>query len=52
MAEAAIEHGCDLVFLKTTNPAARRAYERVGFQPLGAVLTYVAGGMATGEHVA
>jgi GNAT superfamily N-acetyltransferase len=52
MTATALKCGCDLVFLTTDNPAARRAYELVGFQPLGAVLTYVAGDMATGEHVA
>jgi GNAT superfamily N-acetyltransferase len=44
MVQTALEHGCDLIFLRTTSPAARRAYERAGFQPLGSVLTYVAGG--------
>jgi GNAT superfamily N-acetyltransferase len=50
MAETALERGCDLVFLKTGNPAARRAYERAGFEPKSAVLTYVAGGLAANEH--
>ncbi len=42
MASAAFAQGCDLVFLWTANPAARRAYEHAGFQPAGDVLTYVA----------
>jgi GNAT superfamily N-acetyltransferase len=50
MAETALECGCDLVFLKTANPVARRAYERAGFEPMSAVLTYVASGLATSEH--
>jgi predicted GNAT family acetyltransferase len=50
MAEVALACGCDLVFLKTANPAARRAYERAGFQPLSTVLTYVASDLATGEQ--
>lgn len=43
MVQTALEHGCDLVFLRTTSPAARRAYERAGFQPLGSVLPYTEG---------
>ena len=43
MAQAAFANGCDLVFLKTTNPIAVRVYKRVGFQPIGEELTYVAG---------
>lgn len=42
MASAAFAHGCDLAFLKTSNPIAQRAYERVGFHPVGTELTYVA----------
>jgi len=40
MARTALEHGCDLVFLKTTSPEARRAYARAGFRSVGSVLTY------------
>jgi predicted GNAT family acetyltransferase len=42
MTHSAFTQGCDLVFLTTANPIARRAYERAGFQPVGMVLTYVA----------
>lgn len=42
MTQSALTQGCDLVFLTTSNPIARRAYERAGFQPVGMVLTYVA----------
>ncbi len=42
MTQSAFTQGCDLVFLATSNPIARRAYERAGFQPVGMVLTYVA----------
>lgn len=45
---SAFAQGCDLAFLWTANPAARRAYERAGFQPAGDVLTYVAS--VTGKH--
>jgi predicted GNAT family acetyltransferase len=44
MASSAFTQGCDLAFLTTANPAARRAYEHVGFRPTGDVLTYVAPG--------
>ena len=42
MTQSAFTQNCDLVFLTTSNPIARRAYERAGFQPAGMVLTYVA----------
>jgi ribosomal protein S18 acetylase RimI-like enzyme len=42
LASAAFAQGSDLAFLRTANPAARRAYEHAGFQPAGDVLTYVA----------
>lgn len=42
MTQSAFTQGCDLVFLATANPIARRAFERAGFQPVGMVLTYVA----------
>lgn len=42
MANAACDVGCDLVYLTTTNPAAERVYQRVGFSPVGALLTFVA----------
>ena len=41
LASVAFAQGCDLAFLWTANPAARRAYEHAGFQPVGDVLTYV-----------
>ncbi len=49
MAQAALESGCDLVFLRTTNPVALRAYERVGFRPMGAMLTYMASGSGSND---
>ena len=42
MTQSAFTQGCNLVFLTTANPIARRAYERAGFQPVGMVLTYEA----------
>jgi ribosomal protein S18 acetylase RimI-like enzyme len=42
LANSAFAQGCDLAFLMTANPAARRAYEHAGFQPAGDVLTFVA----------
>jgi ribosomal protein S18 acetylase RimI-like enzyme len=42
MAQSAFTQSCDLVFLTTANPIARRAYERAGFQQAGMVLTYLA----------
>ncbi len=42
MTQAAFANGCDLVYLATTNPVAERAYRRVGFQPIGEELIYVA----------
>jgi ribosomal protein S18 acetylase RimI-like enzyme len=44
MASSAFTLGCDLVFLATANPAARRVYEHARFRPTGDVLTYVAPG--------
>lgn len=46
MASAAFAQGCNLAFLTTANPAARRAYEHAGFQLAGDMVTYVA--MASG----
>ena len=42
MTQVAFANGCDLVYLTTTNPVAARVYARVGFQPIGDELTYVA----------
>jgi predicted GNAT family acetyltransferase len=42
MTHSAFTQGCDLVFLTTSNPIVRRAYERAGFLSAGVVLTYVA----------
>lgn len=49
MAQAAFSTGCALVFLTTTNPTAQRVYQRTGFAPIGALVTYVqdANSMAT-----
>lgn len=52
MASSAFAQGCDLVFLWTANPAARRAYEHAGFQPMGDVLTYVASEASPQQHEA
>lgn len=50
MASSAFAQGCDLVFLWTANPVARRAYEHAGFQPVGEVLTYVASEASPLQH--
>lgn len=42
MTQAAFANGCDLVYLTTTNPIAARVYERIGFRPIGEMLTYAA----------
>lgn len=47
MVQAALGNGCDVVFVRTENPASRRVYERVGFRPISDVLTYVASGPAS-----
>lgn len=52
MASSAFAQGCDIVFLWTANPAARRAYEHAGFQPVGEVLTYVASAASPFQHEA
>lgn len=40
LAQTAFDAGCDLVFLTTTNLVAERVYRRVGFAPIGSLLTY------------
>ncbi len=50
MASSAFAQGCDLVFLWTANPAARRAYARAGFQPVGEVLTYTVSEASPLQH--
>lgn len=42
LANSAFAQGCDLAFLTTANPVARRAYERAGFQAAGDIVTVVA----------
>ena len=49
MASAAFTQGCDLVFLTAVSAAARRAYERAGFHPMGDELTYVASEASMGS---
>jgi hypothetical protein len=44
MASSAFTQGCDLAFLTTANPAARRAFAHAGFRPTRDVLIYVAPG--------
>ena len=39
-AQTAFTLGVDLVYLSTTNPDARRVYERLGFQPCAVQLTF------------
>jgi GNAT superfamily N-acetyltransferase len=40
MTRAAFAHGVTLAFLRTSDAGARRVYERVGFAPGGALLTF------------
>lgn len=41
LANSAFAQGCDLAFLTTADPVARRAYEHAGFQPPGDAPTVV-----------
>lgn len=40
VAQVAFDNGADLVFLVAANDAAARVYQRVGFQPCGALLEF------------
>jgi GNAT superfamily N-acetyltransferase len=46
-AQTAFALGVDLVYLSTSNPAARRVYDRLGFQPQATYLTF---GLPVGQR--